>query len=121
MSRRAAVTPAQVLDLPCSPHRSSRVMSRAHQVGSYVPRSDQEDRDPVPASVGRPAASTERGTPEMTITAPNLIRLGGFSALLAGICYILVGIFHPANVPAAVTTTRWELVHVVACAMSFFG
>jgi hypothetical protein len=57
----------------------------------------------------------------MTITAPNLIRLGGFSALLAGICYILVGIFHPANVPAAVTTTQWELVHVAACATTFFG
>lgn len=57
----------------------------------------------------------------MKITTSHLIRFAGFSALLAGICYVLVGVFHPANIPAAVTTTRWELVHVVACAMSFFG
>ena len=57
----------------------------------------------------------------MRITTSNLIRLAGFSAMLAGLCYVLVGVFHPANVPAAVTTTRWELVHIVACAMSFFG
>jgi hypothetical protein len=57
----------------------------------------------------------------MKITHANLIRLAGFSALLAGLCYVFVGIFHPANAPASVTTTRWETVHVVACAMSFFG
>jgi hypothetical protein len=34
---------------------------------------------------------------------------------------MLVGIFHPANVPSSVTTTRWEIVHYLACAMSFFG
>ncbi|MDX6309485.1 MAG: hypothetical protein QOI06_2531 [Nocardioidaceae bacterium] len=57
----------------------------------------------------------------MKITNANLIRLAGMSALLAGLCYVLVGIFHPANVPASVTTTRWEIVHVIACAMSFFA
>jgi hypothetical protein len=57
----------------------------------------------------------------MKITNENLIRLAGLSALIAGICYVLVGVFHPANVPASVTTTRWEIVHVLACAMSFFG
>ncbi len=56
-----------------------------------------------------------------TITAANLIRWAGLSALLAGICYVLVGIFHPANVPSSVTTTRWAIVHVLACAMCFFG
>jgi hypothetical protein len=57
----------------------------------------------------------------MKITPANLIRLAGSSALLAGLCYVFVGIFHPANAPASVTTTRWEVVHVIACAMSFFG
>jgi len=57
----------------------------------------------------------------MKITAPTLIRLAGLSALLAGICYVIVGIFHPANIPSSVTTTRWEVVHVFACVMSFFG
>jgi hypothetical protein len=58
---------------------------------------------------------------KMTITTSNLMRLAGLSALIAGICYVLVGIFHPANVPSSVTTTRWQIVHVLACAMSFFG
>jgi hypothetical protein len=57
----------------------------------------------------------------MKTAAPDPVRLAGFSALLAGICYVLVGLFHPANVPASVTTTSWELVHIAACAMSFFG
>jgi hypothetical protein len=34
---------------------------------------------------------------------------------------VLVGIFHPANVASSVTTARWEIVHLLACAMSFFG
>jgi hypothetical protein len=51
----------------------------------------------------------------------TLMRGAGLSALVAGMCYVLVGIFHPANVPSSVTTTRWEVVHVIACAMSFFG
>jgi hypothetical protein len=57
----------------------------------------------------------------MKITHENLLRLAGLCAVVAGVCYVLVGIFHPANVPASVTTTRWEVVHVLACAMSFFG
>ena len=55
------------------------------------------------------------------MTNSTLFRLAGLSALLAGICYTLVGVFHPANIPSSVTTTRWEIVHVLACAMSFFG
>jgi hypothetical protein len=57
----------------------------------------------------------------MKMTSANLIRLAGLSALIGGLCYVLVGVFHPANVPASVTTTRWQTVHVFACAMSFFG
>src|ERR1700742_292913 len=57
----------------------------------------------------------------MKITNENLMRLAGVAVLLAGSCYVLVGVFHPANVPASVTTTRWQVVHVIACAMSVFG
>jgi len=56
-----------------------------------------------------------------SVTTPTLLRLAGLSALLAGLCYVIVGVFHPANVPSSVTTTRWQIVHVFACAMSFFG
>jgi hypothetical protein len=55
------------------------------------------------------------------MTTPNLIRSAGFSALLAGSCYVLVGLLHPANTAASVTTTGWGLVHVLACAVAFFG
>jgi hypothetical protein len=57
----------------------------------------------------------------MKITNANLLRLAGLSALVGGLCYVFVGVFHPPNVPASVTTTRWRTVHVIACAMSFFG
>ena len=58
---------------------------------------------------------------KVPITTPTLLRLAGLSALLAGICYVFVGVFHPANVASSVTTTRWEIVHFIACAMCFFG
>ena len=57
----------------------------------------------------------------MQITNANLIRWAGLSAIAAGICYGLVGIFHPLNIPASVTTPQWLIVHVLAMAMSFFG
>ena len=55
------------------------------------------------------------------MTNANLIRWAGLSAIVAGICYVLVGLFHPLNVPASVTTPRWIIVHVIAMAMSIFG
>jgi hypothetical protein len=57
----------------------------------------------------------------MEITNTNLLRLAGLSALVAGACYVLVGLVHPANVPASVGSGSWGTVHVIACAMSFFG
>ena len=57
----------------------------------------------------------------MRITNANLIRWAGMSALVAGVCYVIVGVFHPLNVAASVTTPRWLAVHVIAMAMSIFG
>ncbi len=57
----------------------------------------------------------------MKPTTINLIRLAGLSALVGGACYVFVGVFHPPNVAASVSTTRWAVVHVVACAMCFFS
>ena len=51
----------------------------------------------------------------------NLIRWAGLSAMLAGICYVLVGLFHPPNIASSVTTPQWAIVHAMAIAMSFFG
>ena len=57
----------------------------------------------------------------MKITTDNLIRWSGIAAMIGGICYVLVGVFHPLNIPASVTTTTWLVVHLLAMAMSFFG
>ena len=57
----------------------------------------------------------------MQITASNLTRWAGLAALVAGLCYVLVGIFHPLNIASSVTTTRWIIVHVLATAMCFLG
>ena len=51
----------------------------------------------------------------------NLIRWAGLSAMVAGICYVVVGLFHPPNVLSSVTTTQWAIVHVLASAMCFLG
>lgn len=57
----------------------------------------------------------------MKTTTSNLIRWAGLAAMVAGICYVFVGLFHPLNVIASVTTTRWAIVHLLASAMCFFG
>jgi len=57
---------------------------------------------------------------KMKITSANLIRWAGISAMVAGIFYVLVGLFHPLNVISSVTTTRWIIVHILATAMCFF-
>ena len=58
---------------------------------------------------------------KVKITASSLIRLAGLSAIVAGLFYVAVGLFHPLNVLASVTTTRWIIVHYLATAMGFFG
>ena len=57
----------------------------------------------------------------MKITASNLIRWAGLAAMIAGICFVLVGLFHPLNIVSSVTTARWGIVHILATAMGFFG
>ena len=55
------------------------------------------------------------------ITASTLMRLAGLSAMLAGLCFIVIGMFHPVNVSASVTTATWVNVHIFATALGFFG
>jgi hypothetical protein len=57
----------------------------------------------------------------MKVSTHNLLRLAGLCAVLAGVCYVLVGLFHPPNLASSVTSTRWQIVHVLACAVSLFG
>jgi len=55
------------------------------------------------------------------VTASTLMRLAGVSAMMAGLCFIVIGMFHPLNVPAAVITAAWANVHIFATALGFFG
>ena len=56
----------------------------------------------------------------MKITTSTLMRLAGLSAMVAGLCFVVIGMFHPVNVPSAVNTT-WVMVHIFATALGFFG
>jgi len=55
------------------------------------------------------------------VSATALMRLAGFSAMLAGVGIVVTGMFHPANEPAFVTTTAWIIVHIFATSLGFFG
>ena len=67
------------------------------------------------------AIKEKQNESKMKIISPNLIRWAGLAAVLAGIFYVAVGLFHPLNVLASVTTARWAIVHVLATAMCVFG
>ena len=56
-----------------------------------------------------------------TASASTLMRWAGLSAMVAGLCFIVIGMFHPVNVPASVTTATWVNVHIFAFALGFFG
>lgn len=55
------------------------------------------------------------------ISAAALMRLAGFSAVLAGLGIVVMGMFHPANEPTFVTTSVWIIVHIFATSLGFFG
>ena len=51
----------------------------------------------------------------------TLMRWAGASAIAAGLCFLIIGMFHPENVPSAVTTATWVNAHIAAFALGFFG
>jgi len=55
------------------------------------------------------------------ISTAALMRLAGFSAMLAGLGIAVIGMFHPANEPAYVTTPTWIIVHIFATSLGYFG
>ena len=55
------------------------------------------------------------------ITTSTLMRLAGLSAIVAGLSIIIIGMFHPLNIPSSVTTATWVNVHIFATALGFFG
>lgn len=73
-------------------------------------------------NANRPTTVVKGNTKERTpkITASTLMRLAGFSAVVAGLCFLVIGMFHPVNEPSAVNAT-WVNVHIAATALGFFG
>ena len=57
----------------------------------------------------------------MKITASNLLRGAGLSAMLAGLIFAFVGLIHPAQIVSSLTTSTWTIVHVLTIVMAFFG
>ena len=51
----------------------------------------------------------------------TLTRMAGVAAVVLGLGFIVVGMFHPVNVPSSVTTAPWINVHIAAVVMGFFG
>jgi hypothetical protein len=82
------------------------------------------NRKTATGEAGKPA-NTNRQTVikenKMKVTASTLMRMAGISAILAGVCFIVIGIFHPVNIPSSVTTDTWAIVHYFATALGFFG
>ncbi len=57
----------------------------------------------------------------MKITASNLVRWAGLSAVVAGLLFVAVGVLHPPQTLSSVTTGTWAIVHSLTIAVSFFG
>lgn len=55
------------------------------------------------------------------VSTAALMRLAGLSAMLAGLCFLVIGMFHPVNEASSVTTPTWIIVHIFGTFMSFFG
>jgi len=51
----------------------------------------------------------------------TLFRWAGVSAMVAGLCFLVIGMFHPVNVPSAVNSATWVNDHIAATALGFFG
>ena len=49
------------------------------------------------------------------ITASTLMRLAGVSAMVAGLCFIVIGMFHPVNEPSAVNCHLGKRPHFCDC------
>jgi hypothetical protein len=64
-------------------------------------------------------ATIQASKPKVTTSA--LMSLSGVSAILAGVCFLVMGMFHPENIPATVTTATWVNVHIFATFLGFFG
>jgi len=50
---------------------------------------------------------------KMKMPTLTLMRCAAGSAMVAGLCFIVIGMFHSLNVAASVITATWVNVHIV--------
>jgi hypothetical protein len=62
-----------------------------------------------------------KGTTSTQESKTTLMRAAGASAIVAGLCFVVIGVLHPVNEPAAVITAAWLYAHIAATALGFFG
>src|SRR5437588_12816465 len=55
----------------------------------------------------------------MKITASNLIRWAGLSAMVGGFLFVAIQPIHPPEILSSFTTSTWAIVHYVGVAMCF--
>ncbi len=65
--------------------------------------------------------STRQKDSKMKITASKLIRWAGFSAMAAGILFIVIQPIHPPDTLTSVTTSTWTIIHSLTIAMCVLG
>ena len=58
---------------------------------------------------------------KIKMPASTFMSWAGVSAMAAGLCLIVIGMFHPVNIPASVITATWVNVHIFAFVLGFFG
>jgi len=64
---------------------------------------------------------TRQKDSKMKITSSKLIRWAGFSAMVAGILFVVIQPIHPADALTSVTTSAWSVIHSLTIAMCILG
>ena len=57
----------------------------------------------------------------MKVTSSKLIRWAGFSAMVAGILFVVIQPIHPPDALTSVTTSTWSIIHSLTIAMCVLG
>src|SRR6266576_3892424 len=108
------------------PHAGERRHNRHSRLGDRPGRAawlaEQGTRSGSALDRGHAGRSpTNERKRKMKMTASNLLRGAGLSAMVAGSIFTVVGLIHPPNVLSSVTTSTWTFVHLLTIVMAFFG
>jgi hypothetical protein len=69
----------------------------------------------------KPMNTNHQKESKMKITASNLIRCAGLSAMGAGSLFVAIQAIHPPDILSSVTTAQWAITHALGVAMGLLG